>query len=120
MSDDSNPKKYAVDTMVEVTKQLLTLASGFIVLSVSLLDAMIPDSGGPAKSFGLVIVTWVSLVLSIMSGLLALGAIAATAQEEGAYNVDDAATKWLLRFQQILFVIAFTTFVCFAIANHGT
>lgn len=120
MSNDTDPKKFAVDTMVEVAKQLLTLASGFIVLSVSLLDLMIPDSGGTPKSFWLVILTWVALVLSILSGLLALGAVAATAHDKNTYDVDEPATTLFLRGQQVLFVAACAAFVWFAIVNHGT
>lgn len=120
MSGENNPKKYAVDTMVEVAKQLITLASGFIVLSVSLLDVMVPDSSSGPKCFFLMMGAWVLLLFSILSGLLALGAVASTAQEKQLYNVDDPTTRSCLCAQQVLFVLAFVLFVIFAGLNHGS
>lgn len=119
MSNDIDLKKYAVETMVEVSKQLITLASGFIVLTVLLLDVIIPDSGG-VKSFWLMIMTWVLLLLSMLSWLFALGAVAATVQERLLYDVVGPTTTRCLQAQQVVFVMAFGLFVLFAAINYGS
>lgn len=120
MSADLSPKKFAVDLMTEVAKQLITLASGAIVLSVSFLDLIKGDTARVPEYFSLVIASWITLLLSILSGLLALGALATSAHLHGRFDIDNPTARFCLGLQQVLFVAAFAVFVWFAIENHGT
>lgn len=118
---ENEHKKFAALTMVEVAKQLITLASGFIVLSISFVGFVVSGKvTGGTNGFWLLIVTWIGLVLSISAGLLGLGAIAGTAHDQQTYNIDDPMTVQFLRAQQILFVAAFVLFICFAVNNYPT
>ena len=63
-------RKFSVDTMVEVAKLLITLSSGFLVLSVTLLKHLSSTPADPIKHFWLMIVCWISLVFSIACGVL--------------------------------------------------
>lgn len=119
MANGDSPKKYAADIMAEVAKQLLTLASGFIVVSVALLDVMKPATGQTFAHFWLILLTWAFLVLSLLSGLFALGGIAATAHDKGTFDVDEPVTRFFQRSQQVLFVLSFVSFVLFAAANSA-
>jgi hypothetical protein len=117
MGAERDPRKYAVDMMVEVAKQLITLASGGLVLSLSLLGLM-TQKAVAVHSFWLIVVTWVSILLSVFSGLLGLGAIAAHAHVHNTFDVDETMTRSLLRAQQLAFIVAFGAFVWFGIVNR--
>lgn len=119
MSDAVNPTKFAVDLMIEVAKQLITLASGAIVLSVSFLDFVKGDDNLVPKCFELVIVSWVMLLFSIFSGLLALGSLATDAHRHARFDIYKPTTRVCLGLQQLMFIAAFAIFVWFAIENHG-
>lgn len=119
MPDDANPKKFAVDLMVEVAKQIITLASGAIVLSVSFLSFVKGDGKSELNCFGLVIVSWVMLLFSIFSGLLALGALATDAHRHAHFDIYKPTARVLLGLQQLMFIAAFAVFVWFAIENHS-
>ncbi len=111
-------KKFAVETMKEVAKLLITLASGFLIITVSFLQFIV--DANPKTSieyFWLIVVTWALLVLSIMSGIIALGAIASTAHDNCSYNVDENWTKYSLMAQQIFFVLSSVSFVVFGTLN---
>jgi hypothetical protein len=116
---DDNPKKFAVDLMVEVAKQLITLASGALVLSISFMDFIGGDAPSALHGFWLVIASWIMFLASILTGLLALGALAAVAHLHGQFDVDTPMARLLLALQQLLFIVAFAAFVWFAIENYG-
>jgi hypothetical protein len=116
--NENNHKKFAAETMIDVTKLLVTLASGFFVLSTTLINILSDGIEDPLKAFWSLSVAWLCLILSITTGILALGGIATSAHDHGIFDVDAIVTKWMLRSQQVLFILAFIFVAWFAYANH--
>jgi phosphatidylglycerophosphatase A len=112
-----NYRKFAVETMIDAAKLLITLASGFLVLSVTLLKHLSSTPSDPIHHFWLMILCWIALIVSIACGVLSLGAVATSAHDHEKFDVDELMTKWLLRGQQVLFVCAFVFFVIYAVVN---
>lgn len=110
-------KKFASETMIDVAKLLITLASGFFVLSAVLVKTFTDGAEDPVRSFCLLVITWILLIGSISGGILALGGIATSANDESKFDVDDSVTKWWLRLQQVFFVLAFIFLALFATQN---
>jgi len=112
-------KKFSTNVMIEVAKLLVTLGSGFIVLSISFLGFVnrSPPSGN-TQYFWLILVAWVCAIFSIIFGILSLGSIATTTNDKLIFDVDDRATSLFLKAQQIFFVFAFIFFCLFAAAVH--
>jgi hypothetical protein len=102
MSDNNELSKFAVTTMIEVDKLLITLTSGFLVLSATIMNNL-SGPEDPIKDFWIIVLCWISSIISILSGIIALGAIATTAHNNKAYDVDEFWTTWFLRFQQSFF-----------------
>lgn len=110
-------KKFATETMLEMTKQLLTIASGFLVVSVALLKILWPQESGEIEYFWVVIIAWVCIVVSIASGLFVFGSVATSAHDRSEFNVDDGYTNLFLKIQQVAFFIAFGSFATFSGLN---
>jgi hypothetical protein len=115
--DETDYRKFAVETMMDVAKLLITLASGFLVLSVSLLHYLSGGPSDPIRYFWLMLLCWFTLIVSIGCGILSLGAVATSAHDQQKFDVDETTTKWLLRGQQVCFVISFIFFVGYALVN---
>ena len=115
----ADEKKFAVETMKEVAKLLITLASGFLVITVSYLQFIVNANPNTViKYFSLIVVTWGILAFCIMSGIFALGAIATTTHDSNSYNLDEWWTKYSLRAQQVCFVVSFICFIVFGCKNY--
>jgi len=115
--DDYDFKKFAAETMIDVSRLLVTLASGFFVLSTTLINVLSDGANDPLNDFWSLITCWLCLIASIAAGILALGGIATSAHNDEEFDVDATVTKWMLRVQQVLFVLAFGFVSWFAIAN---
>jgi len=113
-SDSTDYKKLASDLMVEATKQLITLAAGFIVVSASVLALI---GRGSHQSFWLLPLSWGLFVASMISAIFALGAMAKTTHDYERIDLDEVWTKWLLRSQQIMFVWGVIFFIVFGTLN---
>jgi hypothetical protein len=118
--DKTEYRKFSTTVMMEAAKLLITLASGFIVLSISFLSFVGKGSTTPAplQFFWLMILSWTAALLSIGFGILSLGGIATTAHDKFNYDVDDPTTRLMLKAQQISFVVGFILFCIFAAVNH--
>lgn len=119
-------RKFAAETMIDVSKLLITLASGFLVLTTSFLNylpkptpSVTPTAAAshPVNAFWLLVASWFVLIVSIIFGVLGIGSIATTAQEQNCFNIDINRTNSYLQFQQILFILGFIIFVIFALLN---
>ena len=117
MMAENDFKQFAVETMIEVSRLLITLASGFLVLSVTLLKNLSSTPSDPIQHFWLMIICWSALIISIACGALSLGSIATSAHDEKKFDVDKPSTRWFLRGQQVLFVLSFIFFVIYAWIN---
>ncbi len=103
--------------MLDVAKQLVTIASGFLVISVALLKVLLPNENGQLIAFWMIIGCWISIILSLACGFLAFGSVANTAHANSKYDIEAKWTKFFLQGQQILFALAFILFVWFVIEN---
>lgn len=114
-NENSETKKYAVDMMVEATKQLIAISTAFIVVTVSFIKFIVPDFTSISEcSMWLISISWSLLVLSILSGIAALGGISYSAYEDDKYDLSSNSIKYPMCFQQLLFVLAIIIFVLFA------
>ncbi|EPZ7321176.1 hypothetical protein ACXR5E_003833 [Vibrio mimicus] len=120
-SENSETKKYAVDMMVEVVKQLITISTAFIVITASFIEFIVPDFKNISTSNTCFIaMSWFLSVLSILLGIVALGGISYSAYEKNEYDISSNSIKYPMCFQQILFVLAivfFVIFVCLTISS---
>lgn len=116
---DTNHKKYGTDIAVEIVKQLITLASGFIVITGTVINIFFDKTGqGPIiEVFFAAVFSWIFALVSIASGIVALGGIATTTHDSETFDVDEAFTKWGMRSQQVSFLLMFASFVIFASIN---
>src|SRR5947209_8013611 len=112
--DSTDYKKLASDLMVEATKQLITLAAGFIVISASVLALI---GRGPHQRFWLLPLSWGLFVASMISAIFALGAMAKTTHDDERIDLDEVWTKGLLRSQQVMFVGGVILFIVFGTLN---
>lgn len=111
-------RKFASEVMIDATKTLITLASGFFVLSTTLVNLLSDGVNDPIKGFWLLITTWMLLIISIGSGILALGSIATSAHDDQKFDLDSPWTAWTLRGQQVTFLLAFIAVSRFTFVNH--
>lgn len=110
-------KKFASQLMIDVAKLLITLASGFFVLSATLINILSDGKNDPIQAFWSLAICWICLIFSIIFGTLALGGIATAAHDKAKFDVDDSVTSIMLKLQQTLFVISFVFVAWFAFAN---
>lgn len=108
-------KKYVVDMMIEATKQLITISTASIVVTVSLIKLIIPDfTSVTIENIWLISTTWILLVASILSGIVALGGVSYSAYEKNKYDLSSKSIKYPMCLQQLLFVCAIIFFIRFA------
>ncbi|EGR4363266.1 hypothetical protein [Vibrio cholerae] len=113
-SENSETKKYAVDMMVEVVKQLITISTAFIVITASFIEFIVPDFKNISTlNTCFIAMSWFLSVLSILLGIVALGGISYSAYEKNEYDISSNSIKYPMCFQQILFVLAIVFFVIF-------
>ncbi len=117
--DEEMPKidehgKYALDTMVEMSKQLIGLSTGIIVVTISFIRFILPEVGLNSSTSFFVIAAWILLIISIFCGFFSLGAIAATTNNEKVFDIKKGHSRKFLQAQQVLFILAFVLFVVFA------
>jgi hypothetical protein len=117
-------REYATTIAVEIVKQLITLSSAFIVVTASVLNLFVGDANSTSKALGgvierpdLALISWGLAILSIVFGILALGAISATAHDNLEFDVDEQTTRRMMMLQQISFTLMFVLFVAFASVN---
>lgn len=112
-------RKFAAETLIDIAKLLITLSSGFLAFTATLLSNFQGSSsaGSNVSNFGLLATSWTVIVVSIISGVLGIGSIATTAQENGIYNIDINNTNKYLAVQQVFFVLSFILFALFAARN---
>lgn len=103
-------RKYATEVAVDIIRQLITLTSSFIVVTATVIKIFFDTNSNNLECFSLAI-------FSIISGILALGAISTSAHDESEFNLDAPYTRWCMRLQQIFFVIMFLLFVSFSAVN---
>lgn len=94
----------AFDTVVDITKQVLTLSTGVVALSVTFLTEVAGDAGPSARN--VLAFSWVAFTLAVVLGLLTLMAAAGVQRDAGAEGADapsiDATNLRLLGGGQLI------------------
>ena len=112
-----------IDTTQEWSKQIVTLATGTLVLSATFLKDLF---GKALHAEGALLTCWVSLTVAACAGALFLGALSAllgrAATDRNLTKIDVFATSSrLLAFVQIVtFIVGMSAFTWFAWANVGS
>jgi hypothetical protein len=104
MMEEGRKKSY--DFHAELAKQVLTLCTGMFTLIVAAANAATIQ----LKISQVIFTGLVLLFLSIIFGLLHLGALASAAELESKIS-DTAQVLWTARIQQLLFVAAIGAFL---------
>jgi hypothetical protein len=109
--------KKAFDLLAEVSKQLITLSTGILALTITFAKDLIKPADAPVW---LIKASWVLYVLSIVFGVLTLSTVAGNLEE--SYISDKPPTLYAKSIgfyhgtQMILFGIATALIVAFALS----
>ncbi len=109
----------AFDTVLEWSKQILTLTTAILVLTATFIKSLIPASQSMVCK-SLLWWSWFSLGLSIFAGLCVLGSIAAdynSAKNGTKLDIFDGRASWFGIAQVLLFMAGVGLFLSFAGAN---
>jgi hypothetical protein len=107
-------KVKAVETALELAKQLLTLSSGFIALSVTFMKDIF---GNNPLSPCLIIYSWGAFTVSILCGLVQIGALTSLLNQRTDEKINIDSTRVTGLAQWIAFFIAIVLFGFFATKN---
>jgi hypothetical protein len=99
---DENVSK-AFDAAQDASKQLLTVAAGIVVLTITFFDDFGNHAPFPAKV--LLGIAWVAYSISILCGIGALQTLAGNLQH-GDLNIYKNNTKLFSIFQYVTFLVA--------------
>lgn len=118
----NEPQKKAYDVAIDVTKQLLTLASGTLIFSATLIRDQ-----GDASGRVLIIGSYLALFISILSGVRILYVITAVLSSISSTN-DDAVPKVVAVpgvrraafWQHCLFAVGLVLLGVFGVAQLST
>ena len=110
-------KKMAFDAALDLVKQLITLASGILALTATFLKDILSvlqgkDASLPHPHWSLY-VTWILMLLSILLGLLAHGAITGTLDEINPKNENNAGENEISVYKPNIRVLTIAQWICF-------
>lgn len=112
-TEQMNNKKEALKGVLDLAKQQITLATGAVVFSGTILNILL----GPKKIIelqsGWLFISWGLLIVSIIFGLFVNGRYV-TQLSASQYEITDKWLSWLSRIQQISFLLGILIFVIFA------
>jgi hypothetical protein len=112
-SNDHTTK--AFEFAQDLTKLLMTLATGIVTITITFLTDVSPKA--PAAAHTAIQIAWVLYVLSIPAGIFALmGMTASLADTKTAPLITDSSITWPARVQFLLFFLALVATITFGIA----
>ena len=109
----ANDKKEALKGALDLTKQQITLATGAIVFSGTLLKVLLEPEEAAKLPSGWLFTSWGLLALSLMFGLFASGRYV-TQLSESRYEIEDKLLVIFGRIQQVAFFLGIILFFVFA------
>jgi uncharacterized membrane protein len=104
-------KAKAFDFAQDLTKLLITLATGIITITITFLKEV--ATRAPASAHKWIEIAWLLYLLSIVGGIMALMGMTATLDEDGSPSIDGAAVAWPARAQFVLFAAALALTIVF-------
>jgi len=118
-TDRITDKKEALKGVLDLTKQQMTLATGTIVFSGTLLKLLLEPEKTTTLPSCWLFASWGLLLLSLVFGLLVSGRYVVQLSQS-QYEIEDNWLVWLSRAQQVLFlcgIILFGIFAAIALAG---
>jgi hypothetical protein len=109
MSPEAIPKKEQFAFAQDLTKQLLTLASGIIALTITFLKDVAAENGGAAQ--GWIQAAWVAYLISISFGVLTLMSLTDNIAKDK--SIHEKETRIVAGVQIVSFAIALLLTVIF-------
>ncbi|MDP8258832.1 MAG: hypothetical protein P9L90_05375 [Candidatus Aadella gelida] len=110
-------KEKAYDTYIEMAKQILIIATGAIVLSLSLLSDVF---GGDAKKMGLLIASWGLFLITIICGIFFFQTMTGNMDRAGKienFDINKKEIRITAILMNIFFVTGLTLFITFGTIN---
>ena len=117
--DTEEAKLKALDTVVEWTKQLITISAALLIFSTTFLREVVPTPGA-IHAQPLLLLSWFFLLLSIFCGILVMGAIAGSldrTKDVSTLTTGKSQIKGTGRFQLGLFFFGILLFMGFVLCN---
>lgn len=102
-------RKAACDTFIEQTKQLIALASAFIIAPAVIQAFLTAEQQGKRDVDLRIIIAEALFIASVLAGYVVLATVAGS-QDEGSYDVYRPATMWSGRAQILLYIIGLALF----------
>lgn len=114
--DDKEIKIKAFETILEWAKQIITIAAATVVLSATFIKDIF---GGKIICKEVLLASWFSFLLSILVGVVVVGALAAHLNTGKVAELDifRGSIKINALIQVILFMAGMVLFIAFVIAN---
>jgi len=113
--ENSDRQFKSVDLALEWSKQVMALATGSLVLSVTFVKDLF---NGRIEWASMLIITWILLVLCILSGFVFLGALCSMIDNsDRKISIYESPVQWMALIHFGFFVTALVVFAIFAILN---
>lgn len=113
--DDRKGKAY--DFAADLIKQVISLATGVLTLTLAFYDSFLKTSSGPT---GLLVASWFVFVLSILAGILALMALTGGLTATAEPSLRSFGQQVFAATQLVLFVVAMALMVWAVVASSKT
>jgi hypothetical protein len=110
----TNDKKEALKGVLDLAKQQITLATGIIVFSGTLLKIFLEPEEAIELPSSWLFASWGLLVLSLVFGLFVSGRYI-TQLSQSQYEIEDRLLAFFSRVQQVLFLAGIIVFGVFAV-----
>ena len=112
-------KLKAFDTVLEWSKQIVTLAAALLILSTTFIRNVVPD---PAKmdAGGFLTAAWIILLVSVLFGICVMGGLASSlnkAKDDKELDVFVAPIRGMSMIQFVLFFLGIILFMVFVFCN---
>jgi hypothetical protein len=111
MNMTTNNKDKAMDMALELVKQIITLASGILVLSATFLPNIKSLTSIP---LGILLLSWITLIISIVLGIQTISAFVQNKLDNSDEWAEGSGKKYA-KWCRNLFIIGISIFVFFAI-----
>ncbi|HTR73701.1 MAG TPA: hypothetical protein VMH33_00395 [Solirubrobacterales bacterium] len=101
----------AFDFAQDLTKLLITLATGIITITITFLNDVAKHA--PASAHKWIEIAWLLYLLSIVGGIMALMGMTGSLDEKEVPSIDEGSVAWPARVQFLLFAVALAATIFF-------
>lgn len=101
----------AFDFAQDLTKLLITLATGIVTITITFLKDIATQA--PASAHKWIEIAWLLYLLSIVAGIMALMGMTGTLEEDGSPSIGGKPVVWPARVQFLMFAGAILLTIVF-------